>query len=277
MRSEIYSWIAILTLSLLVSGCSSIFRRSEHAPETAPSAESEVDEVTALREQKAILENDLKVMRERVGFLESRLETLEARKTGPGAGQIVNAKASDRAGVPVVAEVPASPSEGGMRIGAPEILFRQAWTDLTTGRRDQALSGFDHFAESYPDHILASAAHYTRGSILFDRKEFAAAQTAFERVITSYPLSSHISSALRMAARTSDVQNDSQAAIKYRQQLYSLFPQSPAAALAEVDEDSLGQGLPIKKEKAESQPLVSPQRLDAPPTFGEDVTSPEGT
>jgi tol-pal system protein YbgF len=133
---------------------------------------------------------------------------------------------TDAAGAPVAASDANMP--GYVQDGAVQ-LYRKANILFESERYADANLAYSRFLEKYPDHALAGSAQFKIGEGYFKRKEYKQAVQEFQKVLTSYDRSPAISATLRELAESEDALGKTQEAARYRQQLTSLFPSSPAA------------------------------------------------
>lgn len=138
----------------------------------------------------------------------------------------VNIPASEAAGTPVGATDENAP---GFVQDAAVQLYRKANILFESERYADANLAYSNFLEKYPDHPLAGSAQFKIGEGYFRRKEYKQAVQEFQKVLTSYDRSPAISATLRDLSEAEDALDRPQEAARYRQQLTSLFPSSPAA------------------------------------------------
>jgi tetratricopeptide (TPR) repeat protein len=110
--------------------------------------------------------------------------------------------------------------------------FRKAMILFEAGRFSEAEPAFASFMDRYPDHALAGAAQFYIGESFFKQGNYTQAYDEFQRVLMSYDRSAHVTETLRDLAETEDQLHKNQDAARHRQELSSLFPQSPAFASA---------------------------------------------
>ena len=138
----------------------------------------------------------------------------------------VTTPTNEAAGTPVAATDENTP--GFVQDSAVQ-LFRKANILFESERYTDANLAYSNFLERYPDHPLAGSAQFKIGEGYFRRKEYKQAVQEYLKVLTSYDRSPAISSTLRHLAEAEDALGRPQEAARYRQQLMSLFPSSPAA------------------------------------------------
>lgn len=106
--------------------------------------------------------------------------------------------------------------------------FRKGMILFQGQKYQDSVLAFTSFLEKYPDHPLAGAAQFYIGEAYVEQKEYRLAVQEFQRVLTSYDRSSHISNTLGELAFAESALKQHNEAAKHRQLLASLFPQSPA-------------------------------------------------
>ncbi|MEK6704901.1 MAG: tetratricopeptide repeat protein [Bdellovibrionota bacterium] len=114
--------------------------------------------------------------------------------------------------------------------------YRKAMILFQAKRYPDAMLAFSSFVEKYPDHALAGSAQYHVGSAYFKQGEYKLALQEFKRVLMSYDRSSHISHAIGSMVETEEKLGMSAEALRHRQILTSVFPQSPAMAIEKETE-----------------------------------------
>jgi tetratricopeptide (TPR) repeat protein len=107
----------------------------------------------------------------------------------------------------------------------------------------ESMLAFSSFIERYADHPLAGSAQFYVGECYYRQKEYKLAVVEYQRVLTSYDRSGSLPETLKQMAQAEEHLAQAEDALKHRQLLLSLFPQSPAAhsvrlAHAEVDADA---------------------------------------
>jgi tol-pal system protein YbgF len=74
-------------------------------------------------------------------------------------------------------------------------LYQLAYGDLTNGRYDMAIKGFQELLKEYPNSTLADNAVYWIAECYYIQNTFADAQKWYEKLIKDYPQSEHIAQA----------------------------------------------------------------------------------
>jgi TolA-binding protein len=165
--------------------------------------------------------------------------------------------------------VSADPEAGFLNDEAVQA-YRQAMMLFRAGKFSDAVLGFSTFLEKFPDHPLAGSSQYYVGMSYLKQKEYALALQEFQRVLTSYDRSIHVAQTLREMADVEDVLKKPEEAMKHRQMLSSLFPQSPAAILEKAT-TPLGEATRESAAPAGDAALTG-SPVNASPAAGDDLT-----
>ncbi len=179
-------------------------------------------------------------LQERVDFLENRVTALN-EKLDATRVSLENAgfsKAERVAAVPHPAEdlgdeIETTPTrrdpEAGFTNNNAIRAYRQAMILFRSGKHADAILSFSTFLQSYADHPLAGSAQFYVGEAYFRQKEYRLAAQEYQRVLTAYDRSPHVTTALKQLATSHESLQMHDEANKNKQMLSSLFPQSPAA------------------------------------------------
>ncbi len=125
----------------------------------------------------------------------------------------------------------ASDPEAGFSNDLAVQSFRKA-TILFQGQKfSEAILAYSGFLEKFPDHALAGSAQYYVGKSYMKQKEYRLALQEFQRVLTSYDRSTHVSDTLNEMAIAEENLKHTADAQKHRQLLSSLFAQAPIETL----------------------------------------------
>lgn len=249
--------LAVLNTVLLnLTGCSTLFGRRADTEET-PVAETQADgktlqqltqqdkdaQITDLNKKVEALEEKIAGLSDKLNSAQSHIEILnqsQKMKTTTVGPSVV-----DQAGtVPAVENAENSPKA---EISSNESIdrYRNAMILFEGGKYPEAMLEFNAFLKSYPDHVFAGSAQFYMGECYYKQGELKLAAEEFQRVVSSYDQSSHVPDALMRLSMTQDGLKQPKQAIRNRQLLLSLFPQSPAAK--EVLE---AKGLPAEQDVA---------------------------
>jgi tol-pal system protein YbgF len=159
-------------------------------------------------------------------------------------------------------------SEGtGFIQNAAVQLYRKANILFESQKYPEANLAYMNFLEKYPDHPLAGSAQFHVGEGYFKQKEYRQAVEEFQKVLTSYDRSPVVSQTLRELTVADEALGKTQDAARYRQELMSLFPNSPSAQnapqIAEVKS-----AVPVTPDTIQTAPVTPPagkKDLDQPP------------
>lgn len=167
-------------------------------------------------------------------------EKLDKQKASEGTVSVkpkavaVTSHPSEARGTPVQPIETSQDAEGGFVNDPPVQAYRRAIILFQADKYSEAILAFSAFLEAFPDHAMAGTAQYHLGQCYLRQKEYKLALQEYQRVLTSYDRSASIADALRDTSQAEEALKRTQDAARHRQQLVSLFPQSPAAAAMEV-------------------------------------------
>jgi TolA-binding protein len=229
-----------LSLSLTLSGCAGRMAHPDsdsNHPQTPPTAQSSAPSdvqtqapvdprmsVAGLNARLEAMDAKVAAMNEKLDSTQHTLDNFLTAHSPKMSG--VDHSANEAAGSPVAASDANSP--GYIQDGAVQ-LFRKANILFESQRYAESNLAYTNFLERFPDHPLAGLAQFKVGEGYFRKKEYRQAVQEFQKVLTSYDRSPAISATLRDLAESEDALGKTQEAARYRQQLTSLFPSSPAA------------------------------------------------
>jgi tol-pal system protein YbgF len=263
-----------LSLSLTVvgfSGCAGRMAHPDAEVQTQAQAQSPAPadprmSVAALNARLEAMDAKVAAMNEKLDSTQHSLDNFLTAHSPKMAG--VNNSASEAAGSPVAASDANSP--GFIQDGAVQ-LFRKANILFESQRYAEANLAYTNFLERFPDHPLAGSAQYKVGEGYFLKKEYKQAVQEFQKVLTSYDRSPAISATLRDLAESEDALGKTQEAARYRQQLTSLFPSSPAAQ--NIQSAAAAQQAPAPQ-GAEPQTAAPANPSGSPTVPGEEKVQP---
>jgi tol-pal system protein YbgF len=98
--------------------------------------------------------------------------------TPPPSGSYTDAAALAAAGAPRTGSAP-----------SPSALYASAYADFSKGNYPLAVSGFEEYAQKYPDTELADNAMYWIGECHFSQGSYKSAVEAFDAMLEKYPKS----------------------------------------------------------------------------------------
>jgi tol-pal system protein YbgF len=152
------------------------------------------------------LSDNLEEIKSRLGKLNQQLvdlqntvQSLDAKISSGGSPAPATATpTSSLAPVrPVGSGAGAPPATSAIPAGAPsaDTLYSNGLRDITSGKYDLASSEFQDYLKYYSDTDLASNAQFYLGEISYKQKQYDAAVSAYDKVLTNYPKSFKLSPA----------------------------------------------------------------------------------
>ena len=208
----------------------------------ATSAKKAVEPAQATANQMTDLQNQVNSLNYKVGDLENKNAALTEKLDGTrlqldnllAVQRPVNSPVSphpaDSNGLEVTPEQAQTDPHSGFENDEATRTYRRAITLFQSQKYADAIMEYTTFLEKFPDHPLAGSAQYYIGQCYFLQKDYKLAVQEFQKVLTSYDRSPKVAETLRKLAESEDALGEPNQAVRYRQQLTSLFPQSPAAA-----------------------------------------------
>ena len=273
LKTTALNFICLSLAALALNGCSSL---STHSDEPIPpdATQKKLDEQKALlgslNSRVESLEGRLKTMTAKFETTQTSLDTFLKNETGAPVHAVpVYRHASETVGASVPVPATAKDPQAGFVNDQAIHLYRKAMIYFEARKYPESVVAFSAFLEKNPDHVLAGSAQYYVGESYYRQKEYKLADQEFERVLTSYDRSSHVSETLRDLADTEDHLNKKEDAARHRQLLSSLFPQSPAngtsaAKSADSMENSDASSIPPTSAVTELNPPATAPAV--PPT-----------
>jgi tol-pal system protein YbgF len=165
------------------------------------------------------LSDNLQEVQARVGKLSQQmtdvqnlLQSIDAKVSGgvPASGASGAAPgAYSQGGAPPISNPPAGGLGPGASNSAPpaglppvsaDTLYQNASRDFTGGHYDLARQEFSDYIKNFPSNDLASNAQFYLGEIFFAQNDFKNAITSYDTVLTNYPHSFKLASALYQKA-----------------------------------------------------------------------------
>jgi tol-pal system protein YbgF len=168
------------------------------------------------------LSDNLQEVQARVGKLSQQmtdvqnlLQSIDAKVSGgvPASGASGAPGASpgaynQGAAPPTSNPPPGGPGPGASNLPAPsglppvsaDTLYQNALRDFTGGHYDLARQEFSDYIKNFPSNDLASNAQFYLGEIFFAQNDFKNAITSYDTVLTNYPHSFKLASALYQKA-----------------------------------------------------------------------------
>ncbi len=254
----------------LLAGCSTFSSSTPASDPSIPAANSAPKEavpsesaelhkiISELNGRFQILETKLISINDKLDSTRQTLDrlTAEQKNKAPNAEGMVN-QPSAEAGTPVEPSISVNDPEYGFINDSAVQLFRKALIFFHAQKYSEATLEFSNFVENYPDHPLAGSAQFYVGESYFKQKEYKLALQEYQRILTSYDKSTHISDTLGRIVLAEEALKKQNDADKYRQLLSSLFPLSPA-----LDELNHTPEAPVN---LTPEPKVEPSRVPSTP------------
>jgi tol-pal system protein YbgF len=125
-----------------------------------------------------------------------------------------------------------------------EAAYRDAFSLLRAGEYDRAVAAFNDFQTSYPNSQYGDNAQYWLAEAHYAKRDFAAAVTEYQKMLTAYPASRKLSHAMLKLGYSYDALGQPADARAILEELGQRFPGSAAARLAEERLAQLGAAAP---------------------------------
>jgi TolA-binding protein len=209
-------------------------------PKTAPEPDPTQAEIRTLRSLNESLKGRIDTLEARIASLTDKLDATQI-----SVGNLLHSTAGARPAVatPVkptettsksaslipAATQAASDPEKGFSTDIALSTYRQGRIHFEARQYPEAILEFSRFLQRHADHVLAGSAQFFLGESYKAKKEPQLAMQEYQRVLTSYDRSPHVPEALLSLLQLEESLAMTQAASRHRQQLLSLYPQSPAA------------------------------------------------
>lgn len=157
------------------------------AAENARKLEARLGSVDAVpRTEFADLKLQVDGFRRQLAALDERIAESERRMDRVGQDVVASRELSRRAASQPPAGT-AGPAPGALP--APESLYGQAYGDFSKGNWALAASGFEEYAERFPDSDQADNALYWIAECAFAQGKYTDALQAYDRMLERYPRS----------------------------------------------------------------------------------------
>jgi TolA-binding protein len=229
-------------------------------------------------------------LQDRILDLETRISALNDKinltqgvpptPTGQAAVEVVSTPAAHARLVPQSKATPQSlPKKATVSHSAPPATrkasfasdpamdrFREAKILFDTRRYSDAIVEFSDFIKNEPDHPLAPSAQYHLAMGYLEQKEYKLAEDEFNRVLLSYPHSSHIPDTLLALHGVSGALKKAPRATYFKEKLLSQFPNSPQAKAFSATRTA-----PVEKPEPGFESSEEPKLIEKPVT----PTAPE--
>ncbi len=180
-------------------------------------------EISSLKEQMYMMENRLTEKDQEVFF-----EFDEEVEEGEIGTRATPADIED-SGKVVEGEIPQGPKTGRMD---ERVMYDTAFLDMTRGKYELAIEGFQSFIESTDNSQLLDNAQYWIGECHYALGDLRRAIEEFEKVIDNYPRGNKIPSALFKIGKCYFELGDTDAARRYFKSVVDGYPRSEEADLS---------------------------------------------
>jgi tol-pal system protein YbgF len=247
MKSPTLNLILALSLTLsvapLMTGCAGLRKShqdnvSGKAPETAPQAQASPTPKPDWQVASDALDSKIKTMDARLAALNEKIDAqrsvIDNFISSQEAHQGVHPRVQDSAGIPIGVPVASSDPAAGFTSGEAVQRYRKAMILYQSKNYTDAILGFSAFVDRFPDHALAGSAQYFLAESYFAEHELKLAAREYQRVLTTYDRSPHISDTLERIAECEEALGQNAEAAQHREMLMTLFPASPAAARSKM-------------------------------------------
>ena len=173
-------------------------------------------------------------MGQRVGALESRLQTLTTRITE--SDRQFSALVRRLESLQVQLSVPARPDTTGAQTASfdPGELYDLALRDYQRGDYDVAVRQFTQYIEYFPDSDLADDAQFYIGDSYYTQSLYTPALDAYEKLLDTYPDGSKVPATLLKIAFIKVARNEPSQARSYLERVIGEFPDAEEAQLARM-------------------------------------------
>jgi tol-pal system protein YbgF len=129
---------------------------------------------------------------------------------------------------------------GGMAPISADTLYHNALRDYTTGNYDLSRQEFNDYIRNFPSSDLASNSQFYLGEIFYSQDDYKDAITAYDLVITKYPLSTKQPSALLKKAQAENNLKEKTSAIRDLREVVNKYPGSDESRRAKTLLQSMG-------------------------------------
>jgi tol-pal system protein YbgF len=185
-----------------------------------------VDEIVR---QQAALDERVKEADRRLDRLSSDVQANRelARRAAAASAAPPAAPGAEGPGLTPPAEKP--PADA---VPDPQALYNTAYADFSKGNFSLAISGFQEFADRYPESDLADNASYWVGECLFSQGKFAEAVEAFDRMLDKYKESDRAAAANLKKGLAFLEENQIKQAVVQLRYVTTTYPSSDEARIA---------------------------------------------
>jgi TolA-binding protein len=231
LNLRLKNYVSIFTIIVCIS-CSSINRSSQD--QTTPSqspAPSLAHESTSLNEP-TMHAPSFETLENRIFLLENKLshlqETLNAKNSSEKSSLLINTPIQKNID-PSIVNSRGERFHLGSQNSSHINKFTEAKILFDSKQWSEAQLRFSQFLQENSDHPLSAAAQFYISLSYYFLKNWSVSKENFEKILTQYPYSSHITDALQYLVEIEMNLNNPKQSQIYEQTLLSLFPQSPQA------------------------------------------------
>lgn len=220
-------------------------KESETPEEVTSTDPPHSGEVVELKNKIQQLESQVSGLLEKVKNSEQAYAKLKSEKEEPASSPIKE---------PMIDQVSKIPSNKPERLDQKEAIesFRTAMLFFKGQKYSSAILGFTQFVNKHADHVLSGSAQFHVGESYLAQNELKLAVEEYKRVLVSYEKSNVVPEVLLRLTTVNASLGNTEDSERYKQQLLSLFPHSPAASKLEqqnkdiinevqTNEDDIGQ------------------------------------
>jgi tol-pal system protein YbgF len=188
-----------------------------------------MEEERAAKNSSADLIPLLEDLSSRMDRLENQLrDLLDGLARSRPAGRAAPDAAAAASGDTFDGEAGAAPSP----VNEARELYEVAYTEVTRGHYDLAITSFQEFLDRYPNDDLADNALYWIGESHYVQREFQAAVDSFVRLLDTYPKGDKVPAALLKLGYAFAEEGDLETSQRYLERLVAEYPTSDEAQKA---------------------------------------------
>ena len=181
------------------------------------------DQTQEMRSRRAVGDDQVSRLQTAMQSLQAELESL----------RLDVSELRDRLQFEVGQRSAAGGAAGAAAAGdSPRALYEAAYQDLSQGKHDLALMGFNEVLSRFPTSELADNAQYWIGEVYYDKKDYPQALEEFLKVEQNYSTSDKVPAALLKIGMTQQQMGKNRAADRTFQGLIQRFPSTEEARLA---------------------------------------------
>jgi tol-pal system protein YbgF len=205
-----------------------------------------------LADQRLVVENmgaDLRVIRDRTGETNVRINTLSQEMDALRASLLSVASSMQTAQVPVDPNAPVDPDAppapvvppASSTVGlSPTRMYEAAMAEYAAGQWTLAITGFEQFIKAFPTSEMADDAQYFIGETYYASAKYAEAVAAMNQVIQQYPPGNRTADAFYRRGSAQERMKDLEGARESWEFVIKNHPDTDAARLAKQNLDRIG-------------------------------------